>query len=154
MTKGSRGSAQACQALLRYSGQGDPKPEIYFQYALIDGGFCRTQNTSTHTYIHTYIHACVHTCIHTNKHTYIHTYIDRYTHRCMLSPFHPSIHTSYVHAFMHTCVHIYVIQAKHNANSELLQDKHRLHRGIFRSVTSNDRSHGRMLTHSWICVLT
>ena len=107
-----------------------------------------------HTYIHTYIHTRMRTYMHTYKQTYIHTYIDRYTHRCMLSPFHPSIHTSYAHAFMHTCVHIYVIQAKHNANSELLQDKHRLHRGIFRSVTSNDRSHGRMLTHSWICVLT
>ena len=124
------------------------KTEIYFQYALIDGVFCRKQNTSTHTYIHTYIHTRMHTYMHTYKHTYVHTYIDRYTHRCMLSPFHPSIHTSYMHAFMHTCVHIYVIQAKHNANSELLQDKHRLHRGIFISVTSNDRSHGRMLTYT------
>ena len=53
-----------------------------------------------------------------------------------------------MHAFTHTCVHTYVIQAKHNANSELLLDKRRLHRGIFISVTSNDRSHGRMLTHT------
>ena len=50
-------------------------------------------------------------------------------------------------AFMHACIHTYVIQAKHNANSELLLDKHRLHCGIFIRVTSNDRSHGS--THTF-----